>query len=177
MIYLYALLLILVLLIGWMLTVLGGPGNWLMVAAAALYAWLIPEDETLIVGWGVVIALLVLAALGEMLEFIAGALGATKGGGSKRGAALAIIGSMAGAVVGLFVGVPIPVLGPVIAAFLFAGLGAFAGAVLGELWKGRSLDRSLDVGKAAFWGRLLGTLAKTLIGSVMVAIAAVALLF
>ena len=35
MIYFYALLLILVLLVGWVLTVLGGPGNWLMVGAAA----------------------------------------------------------------------------------------------------------------------------------------------
>jgi uncharacterized protein YqgC (DUF456 family) len=176
MIYVYALLLILVLLIGWMLTVLGGPGNWLMVVAAALYAWLVPTDAALTIGWGVVIALLVLATVGEILEFIAGALGATKGGGSKRGAALAIIGSMVGGVVGVFVGVPIPVLGPVIAAFLFAGLGAFVGAALGELWKGRSLDQSLDVGKAAFWGRILGTMAKTLVGSVMVVIGAVAIL-
>ena len=176
MIYLYALLLVLVLLIGWMLTLLGGPGNWLMVVAAALYAWLVPKDAALTIGWGVAIALLVMAAVGEILEFLAGALGAAKGGGSKRGAALALIGSMVGGVAGLFVGVPIPVLGPVIAAFLFAGLGAFAGAVLGELWKGRSLDQSLDVGKAAFWGRILGTMAKTLVGSVMVVIGAVALL-
>lgn len=176
MIYLYALLLILVLLIAWGLTLLGGPGNWLMVAAAALYAWFLPGDGTLTIGWGVVIAFLVLATLGEILEFIAGALGATKGGGSKRSAALAMIGSMVGAVAGMFVGVPIPLLGPVIGAFLFAGLGAFAGAVLGEQWKGRSLDQSLDVGSAAFWGRILGTLAKTLLASVMVAIGTVSLL-
>ena len=66
--------------------------------------------------------------------------------------------------------------GKQIAAFLFAGLGAFAGAVLGEVWKGRSLDQSLDVGNGAFWGRILGTMAKTLVGSVMVVIGAVALL-
>lgn len=176
MIYLYALLLILVLLIGWMLTLLGGPGNWLMVVAVALYAWLVPADETLTIGWGVVIAFVVLATVGEILEFIAVALGAAKGGASKRGAALAMLGSIVGAVVGLFVGVPIPVLGSVIAAFLFAGLGAFVGAVLGEQWEGRSLDQSLDVGKAAFWGRVFGTLSKTLIASLMLLIGTLSLL-
>jgi hypothetical protein len=41
--------------------------------------------------------------------------------------------------------------------------------------RGQSLEASLRIGKAAFWGRLLGTLAKAMIGAVMagVAIAAV----
>ena len=165
----------LVLLAGWMLTLLGGPGNWLMLLAVALYAWLVPEDAALTIGWGVVIALLVLAAVGELLEFLAGALGATQGGGSKRAAVLALVGSIFGGAVGLFVGVPIPVVGPFVAALLFAGLGAFVGAVLGEQWAGRSLDESLDIGKAAFLGRILGTLAKTLLGSVMVVVGTLAL--
>ena len=120
--------------------------------------------------------MVVLAALGELLEFLAGALGVTKAGGSRRGAILALVGSLAGGIVGLFVGLPIPVVGPIVGAMLLAGAGAFAGAVLGEQWKGRSFDDSWRIGKAAFWGRLLGTVVKTAIGAVMVGATIVALL-
>jgi len=173
---LYAFLLIVLLFAGWVLTLLGMPGNWLMVAAAAAYAWLVPEPSKLAVGWQVVAALAVLATLGEIVEFIAGALGVAKVGGSRRGALLALVGSAAGALVGIFVGVPVPVIGPVIAAVLFAGLGALGGAMLGEIWKGRSPGESWQIGKAAFWGRVFGTLAKTVAGSVMVVVALAALL-
>ena len=57
----------------------------------------------------------------------------------------------------------------VVAALLGASLGAMAGAVAGERWKGRTLDESMEVGNAAFWGRLLGTMGKTLLGGVMIA--------
>ncbi len=98
-----------------------------------------------------------------------------RAGGSRRSAVLALVGSLAGGATGVLVGVPIPLVGPLVAAVLFAGLGALAGAMLGESWKGRSLDQSVRVGKAAFWGRLFGTLAKTLIGAVMVVVALAAL--
>jgi hypothetical protein len=59
--------------------------------------------------------------------------------------------------------VPIPVIGSVVAAVLFAGLGAMAGAILGEVSAGQRLDTSWQIGKAAFWGRLAGTLGKMLL--------------
>ena len=62
-----------------------------------------------------------------------------------------------------------------IAALLFGGLGACLGATLGESLKGQSLDASLRIGKAAFWGRLLGTFMKTLIGAVIAGVAIAAL--
>ena len=89
---------------------------------------------------------------------------------------MALAGSMVGAVVGVVVGLPIPLLGPVAAALVFGGLGALAGAMIGEQWKGRTLDKSWQVGKAAFWGRLLGTTGKVMIGSVIVVVVAVALI-
>jgi uncharacterized protein len=58
-----------------------------------------------------------------------------------------------------------------VGALFFAGMGATLGAMLGEFWKGRSLDHSWTVGQAAFWGRLLGTLAKVVIGALMVGVA------
>ena len=174
--FFWAFLLLMILLLGWVLTLLGMPGNWLMVAAVIGYVLLVPESSPADIGWQVALGLVVLAVLGELLEFLAGALGVAKAGGSRRGAVLALVGSLAGGIVGLFAGLPIPVVGPMVGAVLLAGAGAFAGAVLGEQWKGRSLDDSWRVGWAAFWGRLLGTVAKTTIGAIMVGTTIVALI-
>ena len=171
----WACLLVIILLAGWLMTVLGMPGNWMMALAVVGYVLLVPERSPVAIGWPVAIALGLLAAVGELLEFLAGALGVAKAGGSKRGALLAMLGSIAGGIAGLFIGVPIPIVGPIVAALLFAGLGALAGAMLGERWYGRGLDKSWQIGKAAFWGRLLGTLAKTAVGAVMVVVVVAAL--
>lgn len=171
----WAILLFLLALGFWSLTFFGLPGNWLIVGAAAIYAWCAPAAEPGALWWSVVIALLVLAACGEVIEFLAGSLGAAQSGGSKRGAVLALAGSLVGAIAGAVIGFPVPVVGPVIGILLFASGGALAGAMLGEQWKGRDLQHSWQVGKAAFWGRLLGTLGKSLCGSVMVALLLLAL--
>ena len=175
MIFLAAFLLIVVTAIGWFLQLLGLAGNWLIVVAAALYAWWVPIDERLAISTSTLIALLVLAIAGEIVEFVAGAAGVAKVGGSRRSALLALVGSIVGGIVGVFVGLPIPVVGSVAAAILFAAAGAMAGAFIGESWKGRDFDTSLEVGKAAFVGRVLGTLAKTIISSIMIAVIIVAL--
>jgi hypothetical protein len=167
---LLALLLIVLLVAGWMLTLVGLPGNWLMVGIAAIYSWLVPAHSPAAIGWKVVAAMLVLAVLGEIVELLAGALGVARAGGSRRGAALALVGSVGGALVGVVVGLPIPLVGSVVAAVLFAGLGAMAGAILGELWAGKDLDASWRIGRLAFWGRLAGTLGKVLIGAMMIAV-------
>jgi uncharacterized protein YqgC (DUF456 family) len=174
MIYLGLALLIIALVAGWVLTLFNLPGNWVIVIAAALFAWLSPDDGRFDIGWWVVAVLLGLALLGELVEFAAGAVGAARVGGSKRGAILAMIGSIVGGLTGAVMGLPIPVVGSIVAALLFAGLGALAGAMLGEAWKGRNLDESWRIGQAAFWGRLMGTLAKTIIGSVMAITCAIA---
>jgi uncharacterized protein len=173
----FALLLVAVVLVSWLLTLLGLPGNWLMVLATAIYAYLVPGQSSVALGWKTVVVLIVLAALGEMVELVAGAIGVARAGGSRRGAVLALAGSVLGIFVGMFVGVPIPVIGPIVAAALFAGLGAMAGAILGEVSLGRKLDASWQIGKLAFWGRLAGTLGKMIFGAVMVAVVLVALVF
>lgn len=170
-------LFILAIVAGWLLTLLSLPGNWVIVAAAAVYAWLMPAGSGRAIGWTVVFALLGLAVLAELLELATSAMGTAKAGGSKRGAALAVVGSVAGAITGALVGLPIPLVGSVVAAVLFAALGAMGGAMLGETWKGRALRESWEVGQGAFVGRLLGTLAKTTIASAMAVIAAMAAIF
>lgn len=171
-----ALVLVVALLAGWVLTLLNLPGNWLVVGAAALYALVIPPDSRFDLSWTIVALLLGLAVLGEIVESAAGAVGASRQGGSRRGMLLAIAGSIAGSLVGAMVGLPIPVVGSVVAAILFAAVGAMLGAVLGEIWKGRDSRTSWQVGQAAFWGRLFGTLGKIVISSAMVATTLVALL-
>lgn len=166
--FVWATLLIIALLVCWAVTWLGLPGNWLMLLVAAVYAWVGPSDSRLGMGTLPVIGLFFLAASGEVLEMGAAAVGTKKVGGSKRSAVLALIGSLAGGIVGVTVGLPIPFVGVVVAALLFAGLGAMIGAMLGESWKGEDMDKSWNVGKAAFWGRMAGTLAKAGVGLLMI---------
>ncbi|MEN6459716.1 MAG: DUF456 family protein [Thermoguttaceae bacterium] len=174
---LLSLLLLTVLLAAWLLTLLGLPGNWMMVVVAGLHAWLVPAKSAAALGWKVVVVLAVLAALGELLELLTGAAGTAKAGGTRRAALLALAGSIGGGLLGLFIGLPIPLIGPVIAAVLCAGFGAMAGAMLGEGWAGKNLRTSWPVGKAAFWGRLLGTLGKLSVGAAMIAVVIAALVF
>lgn len=175
--YLWALLFVLTLVAGWLLTLFAMPGNWLMVVAAIVYAWLIPPEARTSLSWWYVGALIGLAIVGEILEFLAAALGARQGGGSKRGAFLAVLLSIPGAMLGAMLGVPVPVVGPILGVVLFAGLGALAGAMLGEQWKGKTMDESWQVGQGAFWGRVLGSLAKVAIASMMLAIGTIAALW
>ena len=171
-----ALLLIVVLLACWSLTLLGLPGNWLVVVVTAAYAYLVPAQSPVAIGWRTVAAILVLAALGEIVELLASAMGVTRTGGSRRGAAMALMGSIVGSMVGIIVGLPIPLIGSLVAAVLFGGLGAMAGAILGETWAGRDTHTSWRIAKLAFWGRLAGTLGKMLLGTVMIAVVVAAML-
>lgn len=171
MIYLGGTLYILALLSGWWLNLVGLPGNWLMVGAAALCAWLVPPESRLHIEWLTVGLLAALGGLGELAEFAAGAAGAARTGGSKRGVALSALFAVAGGLIGAVVGTPIPIIGNAVAAVLGAAIGSAAGAIIGEQWKGRKLSHSLEVGQAAFWGRLLGTLAKTIAGTAILATA------
>lgn len=166
----WATLFVLAILVFWFLNILGLPGNWFIVAAAAVYAWLLPGESRTAIGWPVVVTISGMAVLGEIAELLAGAAGVKRAGGSRRAAALALAGSLAGGLAGVIFGVPIPVVGPIVAAVLFAAVGAFVGAVLGEEWAGRSETAGYEVGMAAFWGRIWGTLAKAMVGAVMVGV-------
>jgi len=51
-----------------------------------------------------------------------------------------------------------------------------AGALLGETWSGKGPAASWRIAKRAFQGRLAGTLAKMLLGALMIAVVVVAML-
>ena len=75
--------LLLLLAAGWIMTLLSLPGTWLMVVGTAIYAYFVPEGWRVDVGWGVLLAVLVLAILGEVVESAAVALGANAPGAAN----------------------------------------------------------------------------------------------
>ena len=172
-----AMLLVIGCIVAWGLNLVAMPGNWIAVALLAFYAWFGPDDGRTSIGGAVVAAAFVFALLGELLEFFASAMGASRAGASRRSTVFAIMGSVAGALLGAVVGVPVPVIGQLVAAVLFGGLGATAGAMYGEWSNGRSWKESWAIGQAAFWGRTFGTLGKTLAGVFVVLMVVVAVLF
>jgi uncharacterized protein YqgC (DUF456 family) len=160
-------------LLSWSANLLSLPGNWLIVLATAIYAYFFPESLTSGVGWMGVGILLVLAVLGEIIEFVAGAAMAGKRGASRRAMALAVAGTMAGSILGAVFTIPIPIIGPIVGALAGGAGGAFCGAWLGEVWKGKTVEEGMHVGTGAFLGRLLGTSGKLIVGAIMVVVAAI----
>lgn len=174
--YLTAILLVCAIVVGWALTLVGLPGNWLMVLAAASYAWFGPVVGVMHISVSTVVATAALAAAGEIAEFVAGMWGARRAGGSRRAAVFALAGSLVGAIGGGMLGIPIPLVGPPIAAVLGGALGALVGASLAEHSRGEQVMQSWRVGQAAFWGRLLGTGIKTAIATAIAIVILVALI-
>jgi len=172
--YTWALLLVVSASIAWTTNFLALPGNWFVTGLAALFVWgMGTGDAAQGLNWHAVALLILLAAGGEALEFIAGAAGAAKKGGSRRAFALAVVGTIAGSIAGATMGLPIPLFGPLIGALAGGAGGAFAGAYLGEMWKHGDTEKSASVGMGAAIGRLLGTMGKVLMGAVMLVVLAV----
>ncbi len=171
--YLAVTILLLLCALAWCLNLLSLPGNWLMLILAGAFAWLFSSEAGQGIGWPTVAILAGLCVVGELIESFAGAAGAAKLGGSRRGMILSVLGAVAGSLLGTIVGSPIPVVGSVIAAVVGGGAGAFAGALVGEHWKGKQLGQGMKVGRAAFLGRIWGTIGKLAVGATMFAVTAV----
>jgi uncharacterized protein len=161
----------------WLTNLFSLPGNWALLGLTALFAWLIPHDNSRGISSSAVWILLALAIAGEVIEFVAGAAGAAKRGASRRSIWLSLIGALAGSIGGAIVGLPIAIVGSPIAALLGGAAGAFAGAYLGETWAERPHGQSFEVAKGAFLGRLWGTVGKFAVGAVMLGVTAVDALF
>jgi len=137
------------------------PANWIVLALVTLWKLFHPEA----MGWGFILLLLAVAALGELLEFIAQAYGAKRFGSTGRGN----IGGIVGAIVGAILGAP----------FFFglgAVLGALAGAYIGcfilETGQGRSNAEASRAAWGAFWGKFFGMAMKFGLGMGMFSLTA-----
>jgi uncharacterized protein YqgC (DUF456 family) len=169
MVYVSAVVLTLLNLVFWVGILFNLPGTWLMVLGTALLKWW--QLGYVQVSWTVLGVAVGLAVLAEVLEFVLGAAGSRRAGGSTRAAALAILGSLIGGIMGT--ALPVPIVGTLIGACL----GAFAGSLLGDLWSGRQLFPSFEAGWAAAVGRFWGTVSKLAISGVIVVILAMAAFF
>jgi uncharacterized protein YqgC (DUF456 family) len=141
------------------LMLLGLPGTWIMIGLAVLIdlvdGWWLADEARPTFSILVLAISVVLATLGEVLEFIASALGAQRAGASRRGIFGALAGSLVGAIAGTFL-LPIPVVGTLAGAVV----GSFGGAVLGEVSAGRAIEQTMKPATGAAIGRVLGTLGK-----------------
>lgn len=172
----WVLLCILILVISLGLNAFGAPGNWIMLVFASLYSWLMPNESPYDIGIFIILIVLLLAIIGEILEFFMGALSTKKAGGTKRGVWFSVIGSIIGSLAGIFIGIPIPIIGSLIAALLFSGLGALLGAYYGECVEGKNYKEAWKVGVSSFIGRILGSLFKIICGFIALICISVAMI-
>lgn len=133
------------------------PGAALVLAGALLGAWI---DDFERVGAWTITALVILAVLSWVLDYVAGLLGAKKAGASRQ----ALVGAAIGTVVGIFAGL--------IGVLVFPFLGAAAGEYLAR----RDHRGAARVGVATGLGLLLAMVAKVVIAFVMVGVFVVALI-
>lgn len=143
--------------LGVVLTILTLPGIWLAVGVALLCKLIVPD----LLGLDTLIAAIAIGVVAEIAEFAASAVGASKAGGTRRGAIGSIIGGIVGALGGTVV-IPIPVVGTILGGAIGAGLGA----LVAERHGGRMTWRdSAKVGGGAAAGRLVATIVKTILAA------------
>ena len=161
MLYLAVAGLLALMLLAWASIFFSLPGNWINVALLGIWKLAYPQMPA---GWWFFFGLILLAAIGEALEFASQWWGGKRYGASSRGN----WGSLGGALVGAVLGAP-----------FFLGLGALAGAIAGaflgslalELASGKELSPALVASKGAMFGRVLGFAAKAGLGMVIIALA------
>jgi len=158
--WLYFLLLLVTDICGLVLAAFTLPGLWLMLAGAAIYAWLTHGEY---LGVHTLITLLILAGSAEIAEIFLSGAGAKKAGASKWG----MLGGLAGGIVG---GICLSWLIPVIGTIVGICLGSFAGAFTIEMALGQPLSQSALIGYGAAKGRFSGILSKIAFGLVMLVI-------
>jgi len=153
-------LLYLAMVAGLLVIPLGIPGQFVIVAAAALFTLIVGST---VLPWWVAITLLGLAVAAEVGEAVAGFFGAKQAKGSVWSALGGMAGGIAGAILGSLVA---PILGSLGGALA----GTFAGAFGVEYYRTSHAGNARAVAKGALMGRLAGSLIKLVAGGVMIAI-------
>jgi uncharacterized protein YqgC (DUF456 family) len=127
------------------------PGLPIIFAAALLHGIMTGFHP---LGWPTIIAVGVVTALMQVVDYLAGMWGVRRLGGTRWG----IIGSALGSLAGIFMG-----------GLLGLVAGGFAGAVLGELLgAGQGLGASFKIGLGSLLGLLAGTLIRVVVAVFLV---------
>jgi uncharacterized protein YqgC (DUF456 family) len=138
-------------------TIVGLPGNWVLVVAALVAGLVTGFSDLTLTHF---ILCLGLAVLAEVIESLLGVVIVAKRGGSRLG----VLGSIAGGFAGVLLGAGLaPPLGSVVLGFA----GAFLGAVFGELLHNPDMNMAFRVGFWSFIGRMTATAAKLSVGCVI----------
>jgi uncharacterized protein YqgC (DUF456 family) len=145
---------------------LGIPGEFGILFATAVFTLAAGSS---LMPWWVSLVLLALCLLAEGVEAVMGYWGARRAKGSFLSALGAVAGGFAGAVAGASFGL---IVGSLAGAFL----GTFAGAFAVEYLRTRSHEGSSRVATGALLGRVFGSVIKTAIAFVMIALVTVVLL-
>jgi uncharacterized protein YqgC (DUF456 family) len=153
MLWLLAILLVVIGLVGTIVPAL--PGPILVFTGLLVAAW---ADGFTRIGVFTLIVLAVLTVAAYAVDFAASAVGVRRAGASTRAA----VGAALGALAGIFFGLPGLILGP------------FVGAVLGELTVRRNLPLAGRAGLAAWIGFVVGTAVKLALVFGMIGLAALA---
>ena len=150
--------LVIVMFFGVLLTLVGLPGNVLILAAAVLYGW--QEDFARLNA----VFLLTLAGAwlsGELLDFFAGVRGAKREKASWWATVAAMAGSIAGGIVGTGV---MPLVGTIGGALL----GGFFASYYVEYWQTSDKNKARQVAKGVVKGQIFGMAIKLAVAVFMV---------
>jgi len=156
----------LAMLAGVMIIPLGFPGQFIIVAAACVFSLIAGSDA---LSWRAVLLLFGIALFAEIIEAVAGFMGARGAKGSIWSSFGAAIGGIIGAIVCSMVA---PIIGSLFGAFA----GTFAGAYGVEYYRSRTSEGAAAVARGALIGRVVGSFVKVFLAIVMIAVVTFALL-
>ena len=150
---------VLLLLAALLLVPLGFPGTWLMVVASFVYS-LVTDFQTGKSDFWVLFIVVVLAVVGEVLEFGIGVWGGKKMSVSNR----TIVSSLIGGILGAFIGLPVLLIGSLVGFCL----GVFLGAFISEILEKKDWRKAFQGALACFFSRVTAMFVKTGIGFAIV---------
>lgn len=145
---------------GAMMTMVGLPGNMLIVLTGLVYGYYNDFQQVGYFVLGVVGGLFIFS---EVLEFLAGTLGAKKEKASKRAIIAAFFGTFAGGIGGTLI---LPIIGSIAGALV----GAFLSAALAEYTKEKDEEQAKRVAIGVLKGQIFGMIVKTTAAVAMVVI-------
>lgn len=139
-----------IILSGVIMTLIGLPGNLLIVMIGLAYGY---YDNFVHVNVIVLISVSLAFVVSECIDFIAGVMGAKKEKASKRSMIAAFLGTVLGGIGGTFI---LPIIGSIIGALV----GAFAAAALAEYTKKNDKEQAKRVAVSVVKGQIFGIVIK-----------------
>lgn len=138
---------------GVLMTLVGMPGNWLILGSGIVYAYL---TDFLLIDYAVLVIAGGLFVLAELVEAVAGLWGAKREKASGQAMGAAWLGTIVG---GLWGTALLPVIGSVAGALA----GAFVGALLAEWRKRGDYEQAKRVAHGVVKGQLIGLSIKVIV--------------